>query len=351
MAVFMLAQFDIRIPETEAVPNIAPKIWYEGVGLIANGTAPTPPYNALAGGLGVLSLDGVFRDRVAGNTLGGGSYQGASWWPAKKRMVEVWSVAVDDNSNEGPNTTHAEAREMVFDPYVFARQATSPAGVTHEALASKRYVKLPDRSVYYVGGFPPSGFVYGVVDNVATQEGPTGGVGFYNGSVMPGRSDTEVFISGQRFVSGFLPPEGVFYDTVTRELCSPYYRIGVPAKGLFYAREWGVMVSVHDPEAGGSIYPQIRIWALEVRPTIVTTPEVVEGEVKSGQIVTFRVRVTGAQNDPAEGELVNWELPVGSAGALHALQSKTDKDGYATVKVQYDVGEVGTCELEATVEA
>jgi len=58
--------------------------------------------------------------------------------------------------------------------------------------------------------------------------------------------------------------------------------------------------------------------------------------------------VTGAQNDPAEGELVDWTLE--GAGTLLDPQSKTDVDGYAITKVQYPVVEIeGSSVITASV--
>lgn len=91
----------------------------------------------------------------------------------------------------------------------------------------------------------------------------------------------------------------------------------------------------------------IRVWALEVHPTKLSDVEVVAGQVKSGQVVTYRVRATGRQDDPAEGELIEWA--VSGAGTLLTAQSRTNATGYATAKVQYGVDETGNSVVEATL--
>lgn len=324
MAVRLLATFDVRVPEVVDYVGVTTRMWCPGIGLVVEGSISVPAQPAFRG-LGVLSLDGVFRDRASEGA------DGLGWWVEKKRMVKVYDTAV----------------EYVFDPYTFSKQGANPYGVLIEDIFQfQEYIRLPDRRVYYDGG--PGGLqrMVGVVNGVTTPEGPV--VGFYYGRIDPGRSETEVFISGGLPAQ---PPQGVFYDTVSHQLSSPYYHIGRPCDALIYAADWGVLVSIHDKDdATPRLYQKIRIWALEVHPTVISAVEVVDGTIKSGQVVTYRVRVLGADSDPAESELVNWSLAVGTAGALMDLQSPTDAQGYAYVQVQYDVGETGPSIIEASLE-
>ena len=53
------------------------------------------------------------------------------------------------------------------------------------------------------------------------------------------------------------------------------------------------------------------------------------------------------QDDPAEGELVNWFVE--GKGLLLDAQTKTDADGYAIARVQYLIGETGESKVLARV--
>jgi hypothetical protein len=120
------------------------------------------------------------------------------------------------------------------------------------------------------------------------------------------------------------------------------YLISEPADYLLFAPEYGVMVS--GKVVGDTM--TMWVWSLEVHPTILTDPEAM-AETKSGQVVPYRVRVMGDDNDPAVGELVDWQL-IG-AGMLLDIQSKTDDDGYATTRVQYGLAETGESVVKASV--
>lgn len=322
----LLAQFDIRMPGTENVPSVSAELWFPGVGLVANGSAVGDQYGNRYGGYGILALDGIFRDRVGGNIFGSTPYPG--YWPAKKRLVVAWN-----NSDE----------EMTFEPYVFARQASGPPNSElAKGLKFQHYVKLDDRSVYY-GGHS----VQGVVNGVVTPEGPAFPFEWYSGALYPGRDETEVFIAaglpGQ-------PPMGVFYDTTKKALSSPYMYIDLPAKFLGFASEFGVVLSIHgvDQFDPPTTYEQLRIWSTEVEPAVLSPVEILRGELKSGQVVTYRVKVTGDKAEPCEDETVNWTI-TRDLGTLLDFQSKTDKEGYATTRVQYGVGESGLSYVEASL--
>jgi hypothetical protein len=267
-----------------------------------------------------------------------------SSWDTRKRQIVAFPL----------NHTSDVVYECVFDPITLARQRTGPESFDEAVghpLQGKRYVRLEDRSVYFDNVTTLEHCIMGVVGTVVTPEGPPLPVSFRNANVFPGRSNTEVWI-GERFSIGS-NGRGIFYDTITREFSSPLYHLGMGTRSVVYATDLGVLVSGHDyPSEGytGGLLTrrQLRIWSLEVEPTTVSPVEVAGGTVKSGQVVTYRVQVTGAQNDPAEGELVDWTLE--GAGTLLDPQSKTDVDGYAITKVQYPVVEIeGSSVITASV--
>jgi len=330
MAVRLLAKFDLRIPETTAMVNMNVLMWHPAEGLIAAGNVQGEPGSD---GVGIVTLDGVFRDRADESVF---QLNQVGWWPAKKRMVEVWNMA----SIGQP----IKPVEMVFDPYIFGRQNANPPGVLAEGLYFRRYVRFPDRAVYYSGGPGGDKFLHGVVGGIDTREGTE--LPFYYGDVHPGRSNTETFVGEvTRFVGD--DTRGVFYDAVTHTL-SDLLHTGVKSRGIYYATDFRVLVTWQSPEeTPGLTQHQLWVWSLEVNPTIMTPVEVFEGEPRSGQIVTYRVQVTGDQEDPAPNELVNWEVT--GVGTLLTPQSKTDVEGFAVAKVQYGVQEIGTSVVEASL--
>ena len=157
-------------------------------------------------------------------------------------------------------------------------------------------------------------------------------------TILPGRGEMDFFVKDGGDI-------GCFYDAQYQKIASPSYHTGIPANFLCYCPEYGVLVSVH--VGGGANPSELRVWSLEVEPTILTNPTPFIGTPMAGQVVTYRVRLTGAQTDPAEGELVDWTLT--GVGLLLDMQSKTDAQGYAIARVQYRLGETGNSTLNASV--
>jgi hypothetical protein len=188
------------------------------------------------------------------------------------------------------------------------------------------YVRLPDRRLF-MDGTHFFGVKLGVPGIV--PEGPR--IDFFGDYIGAGRNDLEVVVSGGAYVPGVDQTDRLgarFYNTVTQDWSSPLYYTSLDGRDMVYAPEFGV--------------------SLEVDPFEITEPEVVEGRpVRSGQVVTYRVRVWGDAHDPCEGELVNWL--VSGSGRLLDAQSTTDAQGYATVQVQYAVGEVGESTITASL--
>lgn len=330
------------------VVEVTTVTWWPGVGLIAEGS----PGGFYSSYVGIMTLDGRFCDR----SNSGLDYAG--WWPAKSALVQIVG-----HSFSSPRVGQFE---LIYEPIVFTPERSGPyeGDPVNHPLYLKQYVKLADRCIFYEPNgtsiSTPEGPRYEhsfrvVVDGVEIDgEGPPHpftGQGGSTGRLHPGRSDTEVFVTAYSIQGD---TQAAFYDTATKTWSSPVYRIGMVCYGgLVYCSDFGVMVSTHNwvsnPDELGSRTQsnQLRVWSLEVNPTIMTDVEVAEGEVKSGQVVTYRVQVTGDQDDPAEGELVNWFLT--GAGFLLTMQSKTDEDGYATAQVQYGVAETGESKVEATL--
>lgn len=336
MALRLLAgPFDIRpygAPE-DWKGNILIHAWVPGVGLLAGGDpGGWPSYSTSSG---YLTLDGLYCDR-SNEYL-----HECSWNSVKKRIVKF------------PLAPYGvDVYELTFEPIMLTAQRSGPEQWTYDEghpLHGKRYVTLEDRSIFFENFAEHS--LMGVVGTVETPEGPPLDFSFRNANVYPGRSNADLWI-GERYQVGN-NARGLFYNAATRQFSSPICHLGMNCHTVVYATDLGVLISGHNysPEgyAGGDLdRNQLRIWSLEVEPTIISPVELVEGVVKSGHVATYRVKVTGAHEDAAEGELVNWTLT--GAGVVLDPQSKTDAEGYAITRVQYTLSEIGSSVVEASLE-
>lgn len=296
--------------------------WWPERGLITTGFFYTGTHSD-SHQLSCTTLDGVTEG------FGGYYYMSPmSWWPARKRMVALYA-----------------GKEYQIEPKAGITQWMGPVDEIDNSesvsfLTNCKYVKLEDRRLAArysklwacYPGQPP------------IEEGPDLP---FNGSIGPGRRPHEMAIVG----GGGL----VFYDTGRHIFSSRHYQFGMSGfSEVVYASDHGVIISCNAETFNGvGSTDVIRIWSLEVEPTTFDPITVFEGTLKSGQIVTFRVRLRGTAvgflppPDPAEGELIDWSLT--GDGNLLDVQSKTDEDGYAYARVQYWVGETGTTILTASV--
>jgi hypothetical protein len=276
-----------------------------------------------------FGLHRVALDGIACSVGGFYFHSPMSWWPARKRMV-----AVEDGEEWS-----FEPKAMIYQPTGPGDQPDNDAQLTQFEL--RPYVKLTDRRLFFQSARIWA--CYPGEDPVA--EGPY--LEWIFGSIRPGRSETEVCVAGAQGI--------IFYDTVKQEVSSPKIYLGVMSNTIYYVPEYEVFISAHteelDEEYGSE--DTIRVWSLEVEATTISEVEVYEGEVKSGQVVTYRVQVTGtvsvfgADPDLAVGELVDWSL--NGVGNLLQIQTKVDAEGYAYCQVQYLVDEVGDSTVTASV--
>jgi len=266
-----------------------------------------------------------------------------SWWPSRQRMLYM---------NE-------HGSEWVFEPKALVQQSTSPNDqLTPETLSTlwfTRYVKLPDRRIYV-----HNDRIFANIPGITPDEAESDFLynhhaGFRAQNIWPGRNETDFWLSGWKYSPATAQWRcGCFYDSIARKIASPLYLFdtgGIFSSTLsWYAPEYGVFITDHHQNNPTSEEPwksAIRIWSMEVHPTILTDPEIHIGEARSGQIVHYRVQALGNHNDPAEGEFVNWALA--GTGTLLDIQSETDEEGYATARVMYQVGESGDSTIEASV--
>ncbi len=326
MAVRLLATFPVLdLNGNEVSGDLRVAIWYPGVGLIAHAGSWT--YR--------LTLDGIAVAITSWTNPSGFFGTEWSWWPKINRLVSM--------NNDGYETQ--------WEPKTLYWQFTHPDdqlldNVPPTNQIHSRYVKLSDRRLFFNQGSPHGQLL-------AQYLGPTQFpvveqddlFPFTTGNVNPGRHAEDVFFSSTN--------RGCFYNTKKMAIDSPWYFIdqegGETLHQLVYAPEFGILVSGHGITPTEELPSSriIRIWSLEVNPTQLSTIEVVDGEVKAGQVVTYRTRLMGDHSDPAEGEFVDWFLS--GVGTLLDVQSKTDADGYATTRVQYGVTESGPSVVTARV--
>lgn len=326
MAVRLLATFPLIDVKGVEPTNMTMTAYYPHVGILCSGYFPYRESFATF----VSTLDGVLCERVYARP-------NWSWWPSRKRMVTV-----DTGGNE-----------LVWEPKIFSWQSTHPddqlVGIGLGGPAIYRHVKLLDRRIWF-GNRSIIALPFGSTEQVtdSTEQFP---VAFTSGEVNPGRSNDDIWVWNTQFAAD---GQGFFYDAISGKMASPVYHTGMNCRKLLYAPEHGVLISQHEVGREGveatSEEPWkflIRIWALEVQPTVLEPVEVYEGIPKSGQVVTYRTRLLGDQQDPAPDELVNWLVE--GEGILLDQQTKTDKDGYAIARVQYLVGAYGPSTVIARV--
>lgn len=315
MAVRLLAgPFPLKSETGEVTSTMKVIGWYPGVGLLTYGYFPSFMSDQVCVG----TLDGVCIPRAM--FLYPASW---SWWPEQKRIVGFTG-----------------GKEHLMDPISFAIQHTSPLDQPTNFADYRRYVKLPDRRIYF-----RDGRVYRQVQGVPIDvpESVVFTPLFPGAEVFPGRHRMDVFVGDSYY------NQACFYNTISQKMSSPVYYIGMACDELIYAPEYGVMVSSHKevlPEHPDKTLSTIRVWSLEVEPTQLT-PVVAIGSTKSGSVMTYRVQLLGAQDEPAPEEAVNWTLT--GAGQLLQHQSETDDEGFATTQVQYQLAETGPSVVDASV--
>jgi len=301
-------------------------IWYPNVGLLWWGY----PQNAAGTTYGtvatfVIAIDGIFAVINQILQLGNGLM---GWWPKHQ-----W--ALTGGSLSGP------AVEYRYEPKVLGAQEAGPDLVYGDGLRLAPYIRLEDRRLF-MSGFD----IYANVDGVETLEYTLP----FQGKLRPGRSQTDVFAE-----SGSTQEEAVccFYNTELKVRDSILFHIaaieGSNTLGVRYVPEYQVIVSIHQLTPTTPPHQiQIRVWSLEVAPTVLSDITVVGGTIHAGQIATFQVTLTGAQNEPCIGELIDWAVT--GIGTVLDVQSVTDATGMAETRVLFGVTESGECVVTASVK-
>ena len=310
MAVRQLAgPFTVRLEDgTPASPTSGrPAVWHQDVGLIMD----------LNFNYSIVTLDGVAEPIsfwLRPDNVG--------WWSSARRMLALFE------NFTGTEWTEVLVERRTIGPYQLVKTGTGSPGFS-------RYVKLPDgRRIF---NFILEDFKYFSDDGTVTADGIGSIKPFVLGDIWAGRHDWEIFVA--EIASGS-PMSFAFYDTQAKKF-SQTYRIGLPANALTYVPEWGVVVSLHNG------YTEMRVWSLETQPATLSDPQLIAGENKGGFIATYQVQVLGDAGEPCKDELIDWST-VG-AGSLIRRQSKTDENGYATVKIKFGLEDHGQCVLTAAL--
>lgn len=331
MGLYQLAgPFPFKRDNDTYITGLGDGLWWPHVGLFF----PTITVALVDGGIlgpAIVSIDGI-ACTISGFFFSLGAKQ--NLWPDKNLMVGI-SGGFSAGAYRGTEKTWES--KVLIEGYTPDQQEVWP-----DDLFFRTWIKQTDRRIIFGGN--------DVYEHRNGDENLTllasNVLPFTPQSTMPGRHLREVMFPQH---GANADPGAVFFDTDTLEVSKKYY-IGEAYyfRHLYYIPEWKVFLTIHQAEDEEWTF-EFKIWSMEVRPTIVTDPEVVEGTLRAGQVVTFRVQVTGDQDDPAEDELVEWEL-TGDVGLLLDPQSKTDADGYATARVKIDVGETGDLDIEARVQ-
>jgi len=260
-----------------------------------------------------LSLDGVYqpisRSRPYAN----------AWYVAHRRMIGTKDIF--------------DTTEIEIEPRALAEVSESASFYT--GLFVHNYIRMQDRRLYF-----DQQRIVSVIDGALAVEGDI--FPFGSGEVAPGRSDFDILVF--EFTFNGSDTRFCFYDTRLKVIASQIFHLGMACNTLVYAPEYGIIVSLHGDSLTGF---EQRIWSLENEPVEVTEPELVAGQSQGGRLATYRTQVLGANADPCPGELVDWTLS--GAGRLLSLQSKADRDGYATVRVLYGLDETGDSTVKASV--
>lgn len=242
--------------------------------------------------------------------------------------------------------------------YRFNKQACVFTGVT-EAGVANQHVRCIDRFIA-----PGGHFVF------ATPLGGGSAVAEYTFADMDLSVGTgRMFFTDEPNVVGYriLEQHGgdywnfiVFYDYVLKtEVGTRKYLPIQTYNNIFnvwFSHRWNVYVCQRDLYTDDVspvfIQSEVLVFATTVVPAIISEVEVVPGTFDTvhwipGVLTPVRVRVTGDQDDPCEGELVGWALTSGVGSMLYA-QSETDVDGYAYNRHIGPIG--GSGDIEITVE-
>ena len=149
---------------------------------------------------------------------------------------------------------------------------------------------------------------------------------------------------GGKLYAGFTNGDIYCYDHAGRAQVGPWQSINLTNKGIWYSRKWDIFISLHYV---GANHDQIRIWANETRPAVLSNPTALSSVLR-GKVTTLRVQLLGDAGEPAPNELVDWALS--GPGALSTLQGATDADGFATVDYIAPTGSLGSFTLGATAK-
>jgi hypothetical protein len=274
------------------------------------------PHRGIVVGFGgylcVLTLDGVMGDGI--NTL---TPAILGYWP--RRNLLVYPVM--------------DASGLVYDyslePRAFLE--TPQDGAWANDSVFYHYIRLEDRHLWH-----RAGYIRAILNYEETPEFdlPFGD----NAHLGPGRFENEIFVGGE---SNDAPC--CFYNHVLKQVASDVMYLGMEATWVIYDPDHKVIVSLHRGEPS-----YLRIWALEVQPTSISSVQLIAGALKAGHVCTYQVRVTGAQGEACAEELIDWTIS--GVGELIDPQSETDEDGYATVKVLYRFDDIGDSTITATLK-
>jgi len=252
------------------------------------------------------------------------TYDGVAVPVSSQDITQLWGLGTGNQllHSSANQTTYVKDNQALCSLAVTDQRAFPPSGV-------QSYVDVPSRRIYYNNGSLYSGLGAFSLEAASPMSDA-------NGLVGQGRNPLEVFVNGH---SGNDTVSFSFYDTVGRSF-GPLQTTGFGGVAAVYCTDLGVVLTLHSNPA------QIRIWALEDVPSILSQPILLSGLVSQGQMATFQVTATDIVGLNVSGYPVSWSV---SEGTIVNTSGTTDEYGNASVQVSFDHAVTGNCVVTATV--
>jgi hypothetical protein len=202
--------------------------------------------------------------------------------------------------------------------FKFDRKTGSPVAQIGEAGATAAYDKILARTADRFLGVSGANVRFKPLDLSA---------GWVNEATLTGAgSGAAVSLSRTRVANvlciAYQGGQIVFYNHATKTQTAGTAFIGAN-HGAWYSPKHDVYIALT-----GTTTNLVSVYANAVAPTTIGTPFAVPALTR-GRASQIRVTVSGANGEPAVGELVDWTMTGG--GTLLATQSTTDTNGVASV--------------------
>lgn len=127
----------------------------------------------------------------------------------------------------------------------------------------------------------------------------------------------------------------VYYDVIAQEQAAGSAFIGANS-GAWYGPKHNIFIAL--------VSNQMKVFANVVKPTTLSNPSAVTALTR-GQVSRVKVRLTGADGEACNDELIGWSMT--GDGSLKLTQSTTDADGWAYNDYRAPVTSTGSATIDA----